>query len=240
MLVTLTITRYPRRYIPFAVLSMALFRIPLWLNRDISFFKLMGCGKNGSFDKNPDWQQWAIMAVHKNLEAGQLPSNDTALHTMFKKFIPGWLRLFKCETWSIFLLPVQCHGTWDKKMPFLTSGSNTAVTGPVAVLTRATIRLSKLKAFWSNVDAVAGTMAAADGFVTSVGIGEIPYIRQATFSIWQNAAAMKAFAYSMPRHREVIQKTRSEAWYSEEMFARFVPLQTFGSINGQNPFPAKA
>jgi hypothetical protein len=38
---------------------------------------------------------------------------------------------------------------------------------------------------------------------------------------------MKAFAYKMQEHRNVIQKTRTRNWYSEEMFTRFRVLQTF-------------
>jgi hypothetical protein len=44
---------------------MAIHRFPLWFNKKISFFKLMGCGKNGTFDKNPDWQQWGILTVNQ-------------------------------------------------------------------------------------------------------------------------------------------------------------------------------
>jgi hypothetical protein len=56
MITTLTIVRYPR-YIGWAgFLSMAIFRLPLWFNNQIVFWKLMGCGKNGTFDKSPDWR----------------------------------------------------------------------------------------------------------------------------------------------------------------------------------------
>ena len=38
-------------------------------------------------------------------------------------------------------------------------------------------------------------------------------------------AMMKKFAYRMPKHKEVIQKTRKEKWYSEDMFTRFTIQQ---------------
>jgi hypothetical protein len=31
------------------------------------FLKLLGSGKNGFFDKSPDWQQWGILTVHDSL-----------------------------------------------------------------------------------------------------------------------------------------------------------------------------
>ena len=78
-------------------------------------------------------------------------------------------------------------------------------------------------------------MSGANGFITSFGIGEVPWIKQATFSIWRSKADMKKFAYTMQQHADVIRKTRKENWYSEDMFIRFVPLAAYGSINGKNP-----
>ncbi|MEX0636129.1 MAG: hypothetical protein WD135_05125, partial [Ferruginibacter sp.] len=52
---------------------------------------------------------------------------------------------------------------------------------------------------------------------------------------WDSKAAMKAFAYGMKEHAEVIQKTRKQDWYSEDMFTRFKIKQVLGSIkmNGE-------
>ena len=232
MLVTLTIIRYPKKYISLAVLAMAMHHIPLWLNKKISFYKLLGCGKNGTFDKNPDWQQWGILTVRENLESINTAQLNVSL---FGRFIQKWLQFFNTETWTILLEPIEGHGKWDGKEPFGQHPKQNSYNGPVAVLTRASIRLSKLKAFWSNVGKVAVQMDGAKGFITSVGIGEIPYVKQATFSIWQSKEDMKAFAYNMREHQEVIKKTRKENWYSEDMFTRFIPLQSFGTIKGCNP-----
>ena len=232
MLVTLTIIRYPKKYISLAVLAMAMHHIPLWLNKKISFYKLLGCGKNGTFDKNPDWQQWGILTVRENLESINTAQLNVSL---FGRFIQKWLQFFDTETWTILLEPIEGHGKWDGKEPFGQHPKQNSYNGPVAVLTRASIRLSKLKAFWSNVGKVAVQMDGAKGFITSVGIGEIPYVKQATFSIWQSKEDMKAFAYNMREHQEVIKKTRKENWYREDMFTRFIPLQSFGTIKGCNP-----
>jgi heme-degrading monooxygenase HmoA len=239
MQVTLTIINYPRRFTYFALLAMAVHRFPLWLNGNISFFKLLGSGKNGTFDIHPDWQQWGIFAVSKQKlkdpiwDKGQLPAS------LYGPFISKWLRLFKCETWTIFLEPLEGHGAWSGRAPFGQLPKGTDYSGPVATLTRATIRISKLRAFWRNVAGVAVKMDGADGFITSLGIGELPFVKQATFSIWQSREAMKNFAYQMREHREVIQKTRKENWYSEDMFVRFKPLQTYGTIKGKDPLAGK-
>ena len=39
----------------------------------------------------------------------------------------------------------------------------------------------------------------------------------------------------MHQHQEVIKKTRKENWYSEDMFVRFIPLHTNGTIKGSDP-----
>ncbi len=226
MIVSLIIIRYPKYLIPFAVLSMAVFRLPLWLNRNISFWKLLGCGKNGTFDKNPDWQQWGLLCCWKNRED-------------FEKFyangfIPKWWKIFAKEQWLLLLKPVESHGFWSNKKPF-DSGNEKNFTGKVGVLTRATININKLSRFWENVPNVANTMADAPGFITSVGIGEAPLFMQATFSVWDDLESVKNFAYRSKQHAEVIKLTRKEKWYKEELFARFNILESRGTLNGHDP-----
>ena len=239
MTVTLTILRYRKRFIPFALLSMMLFRLPLWLNKKISFWKLLGSGKNGSFDKDPDWQQWGVLAVSSTQwTVGSPESVDLESKQLYKElygsFIAGWIKLFNCEVWTIFLEPVEGHGSWDGKKIFGELPVRTEYEGKIAVLTRATIRLSRLKKFWANVNSVAEQMSNAKGLIGSLGIGEIPWIKQATFSIWESKEAMKEFAYQMKEHTEVIRKTRAEKWYSEDMFTRFKIIGTIGTIRGEH------
>ncbi len=174
----------------------------------------MGCGKNGTFDKHPDWNQWAILI------------NSESPYPITIPFIDGWIKLFNAKVSTITLQPIEGHGTWDGKEAFGQLPKQTDYEGKIAVLTRATIRLSKLTAFWSNVEGVAKQMATADGLITSIGIGEVPFIKQATFSIWESKKQMKDFAYKMKEHAEVIRKTKKEDWYSEEMFVRFKIIET--------------
>ena len=213
---TLTIVRYPSWAIPFALFSMAIFRLPLWLNKSISFSKLMGSGKNGTFDKRPDWRQWAILTVHNKISF-----ENTLPPAWYGKFIYYYWHLCKCKAIHYLLEPLEGHGVWDGKQAFGPLPKQTEYSGEIAVLTRATIRLKKLKNFWAHVGGAAHEMAEAEGFVTSYGIGEIPWIKQATFSIWKSKEHMRNFAYKMKGHAEVVRKTRKENWYSEEMFVRF-------------------
>jgi hypothetical protein len=233
MFAFLTVVRYPKLLSWAGFLSMAYFRLPLLFNKRISFYKLMGCGRNGTFDKVPDLQQWAILAVSsENQNSSQNCLNETDI---YGKFINRWWKLFRCTKWTIVLKPIEGHGNWDGKEAFGALPRSSEYDGPIAVLTRATIRPGKLKHFWRHVDGVAKVMTSVDGFITSIGIGEVPWIKQATFSVWKNKESLKTFAYKMKEHVEVVKKTRQEKWYSEDMFVRFKVVASHGSLRGDNP-----
>jgi hypothetical protein len=221
MRVTLIIARYPWWAVPFAFLSMMLFRFPLMADKSITFWRLMGSGKNGTFTLVPDLQQWAIILVHHN-EYNQL--NYERLTS--SAFINAYHKFFNVKLFAYLLEPIEGHGLWNGMEVFGSLPKQTAYEGNIAVLTRATIRISQLRAFWKNVPAVNRHMKHAGGLLQSFGIGEIPLIKQATFSIWTSKSAMKDFAYGMQDHKEVIRKTRNEKWYSEEMFTRFKIIDT--------------
>lgn len=230
MYASLIIVRYPRWMGWAGLFSMAFFRIPLWFNSSLSFWKLMGSGRNGTFSKMPDWRQWAVLLVHQNCK-----QPEQAVPAFFAR----WWSFFGCDQWTLHLEAMEGHGMWDGKPVFGTLPKQSNYEGPVGILTRATIRIGKLGRFWEHVNGVAERMAGAPGLITSVGIGETPWIKQATFSIWENKEVMKDFAYRMKEHADVIRKTKSEQWYSEEMFVRFKILRSEGSLNGKLPFEIK-
>ena len=244
MYTILTIIRYPKWMGWAGFVSMALFRLPLWLNRSVSFWKLLGCGKNGSFDSSPDWRQWGMLTVlPKQISTDWvlLPSsNGNDILGNLSPFIAKFISLCKGEVWTLILEPIEGHGKWDGKECFGELPKQTAYDGVIGILTRATIRLQKLRAFWKNVDGVASQMNSAPGFITSVGIGEVPWIKQATFSIWESKEQMKQFASKMQEHAEVIRKTRKENWYSEDMFVRFKILASYGSLQGHDPLKKRS
>lgn len=190
----------------------------------------MGCGKNGTFDIMPELTQWAMLSVHENIL-----QKEINVKLLYGPFIQQWINLFAKETLIIQLNPISGHGSWDGKNAFASSYQSDASPGPIATLTRATIRINKLKHFWKNVAPVANKMTSAKGYRFSVGIGEIPWIKQATFSIWDSEEDMKHFAYKMKEHSEVIKKTRKEKWYSEDMFVRFKVISVVGEMANFSP-----
>lgn len=234
---SITLIKYRKRYLYFALTAMGLHSLILYFNRKIRFHKTLGCGKGGSFSKWPDWQQWGILVVKDEISSQLQPeaSEQDILRQIYGPLLAGWWKFFGCETWTVILQPLEGHGTWDGKQAFGELPPKTDYEGPLAVLTRASIRISKLNRFWAHVGGAASDMEKADGFLFSQGIGEWLWVRQATLSFWQSKEHMKQFAYKMQNHAEIVRKTRQEKWYSEDMFVRFKVLKTEGTLNGIDP-----
>jgi hypothetical protein len=234
----LTVVRYPKWLAWAGFLSMAFFRFPLYFNKKAFFYKLMGCGKNGTFDKTPDLRQWGLLVVTATQEA-EFSKKNINQKKIYGRFITSWWKFFNCTNWTMVLEPIEGHGTWDGKKAFGNLPKNSDYEGMIAVLTRATIRINRLSNFWKHVDGVAKKMASSKGFITSLGIGEVPWIKQATLSIWDSKESMRTFSYKMSEHAEVIRKTREEKWYSEDMFVRFKIIASTGTLNHENPLKGK-
>ncbi len=92
--------------------------------------------------------------------------------------------------------------------------------------------MHKAPAFWRLAPAAQTALEAASGCWLAVGLGEAPFLRQATFSVWNNVAAMDAYARA-GAHRESIRAAQSQQFFSESMFVRFVPLSIHGTWRGR-------
>ena len=193
----------------------------------LKFFKMMGSGHGLGFSLKPNFNRYGLLCVWEN---------EQAAATFIAENLP-FLNYLKqtSEHWTIWLKPLQSHGLWDGVNPFPETDANLKTNGPIAALTRATIRLKALPSFWKYVPQTSQALKEADGLLCSIGLGELPFIRQATFSVWENAEALKNYAYKNALHKEVIKRTRDENWYKEELFARFVPVKAEGLWNGRNP-----
>jgi hypothetical protein len=196
----------------------------------LSFWRLLGSGRGTSMSLGADLRRWALLAVWREERALEefLKSSPVAAR---------WRREAR-ESWQVRLTPLTSRGRWGGVEPFGqdiggTPGPNPG--GPVAVLTRASIRPSRLVPFYRSVPEVDRLLREQDGCLASVGVGEWPLVRQATFSLWRDAGAVRDFAYRGHAHRGVVGRTRAENWYSEELFARFVPYGSEGTWNGADP-----
>jgi hypothetical protein len=217
--------RIAERFWAFAQMALA----PRKLNRidGLRFWKLLGSGHGSGFSLRPNFSRYGLLAVWESIEAADYFFANSELIQSYRQHAE--------EIWTARLLPIQAHGSWSGTNPFLPVTPTALTNGPIAVLTRATIRWSRLSAFWSAVPSTSRALDGANGLLASIGVGEAPFFRQATFSLWRSETEMKAFAYATPGHREAMRRTRDEGWYAEELFARFVPIASEGTWGGRDP-----
>lgn len=225
--VTLNLFRFQYWHKAWAFLQMGRGRFLLKNMPGLRFWKLMGTGKGIGFSMEPDMGQYGLLTVWNTPEEaynfqqrGQLPKAFQR-HAVDKKVF--------------HLVPIKAHGYWSRQQPFNPPLAHVGVplsNLPVAILTRATIAWHSLHRFWQHVPLTSHELAKANGCQFSIGLGEVPFALQATFSIWDNMKAMENFAYNSPDHLNVINKTRKERWYAEELFARFHLLRDLAEHTG--------
>lgn len=192
--------------------------------KGLDFYKLMGTGKGMGFNPFPDWSVYTILQVWDSEESAiEFVENSDLMHKYKNN---------SSEQWTVFLKNITAHGEWSGKNPFQKDVSVDANIGPIAVVTRATIKARYLRTFWKYVPTSEKPLIDNSDLIYTKGIGEVPAVQMATFSLWKSMDAVKKFAYESKEHQIAIQKTRSLGWYKEELFSRFKPYRQIGTWGG--------
>lgn len=189
-----------------------------------AFYKLLGTGGGTGFDWYPDFSTYAFLATWQNRE-------EAMRFFWFNKWYEQYFSKASGH-FRAWLTPIKSHGKWSGTNPF--SSADIEHSGPIAVLTRATIKWKYLPYFWSKVPKVSIAHNDSIGLIYSKGIGEYPLKQQATFSMWKDPESMKRFSYEGDHHKKVVQLTRKLDWYSEELFARFRIDHTEGNLSSMD------
>jgi len=221
-LTTITFFKF-RKNKGWAFAQMGLVPSKLQQKSGLRFFKLMGTGGGNGFSLWPDFGTYAFLGVWDNQKsADDFLSNNDIIKTYYQK--ASSIRTIK-------MLPVKSHGLWGGQNPFLEHKIQTDDSElPVAVITRATLHPSRLFSFWRSVPSASAAIENTEGVQYFKGIGEWPFVQQATLSLWDSFESVKQFAYRDKTHASIIKKTRSQQWYSEDLFARFLVLSDTGFI----------
>ncbi|MEM7645117.1 MAG: spheroidene monooxygenase, partial [Pseudomonadota bacterium] len=103
----------------------------------------------------------------------------------------------------------------------------------IAALTRATLRPRKALQFWRRVPDISQMVGMNDDVLFKVGVGEVPFLHQVTFSIWPDTTSMARFARTSGPHAQAIQAVRDGDWFAEELYARFRVAEAEGTWHGR-------
>lgn len=211
-LVTLHVWRVPPSAVPRAVARMATDRARARRTPGVRFAKMLGTGSSFGVT-SADPTRWA------KLTCWAAPGPDPVADA-WDRMATGRVRLE--------LAPVASTGRWSRRSPF-GDPRGARPEGPLAVLTRARLRPTRARSFWAAVPAVEAELHGSPGLAAAVAVGEAPFGLQGTFSVWESAAAARAYA-TAPVHAAAVADTTRLGWYAEQLFARFSVTATDGDL----------
>jgi spheroidene monooxygenase len=191
----------------------------------IGFWKLCGSGTGEGFTPLPNTAVYAILATW--------PDEETARRQTAKADIYRRYRRRATEDWTVFLTPTSARGVWSGIKPFTVTEAPRP--GPLAALTRATVKPSIAMKFWRRVPDISAMIGSDRNVAFKIGIGEVPLLHQVTFSIWPDTSSMAEFARADGPHAQAIRAVREGNWFREELYARFRVLGDAGSWQGGSP-----
>ena len=224
--VTLSLFRFPTLAGRLWVFTqMALARLDIRRTPDLMQWKLCGSGTGEGFTPVPNTEVWAILATW--------PSEEIARERIATA--PVWARWRKraAEDWTVFLAATSVRGQWAGTQPFHAVAE--PGEGPLAALTRATVKPKVALKFWGQEPEISKAIGTDPNVAFKIGIGELPWLQQVTFSIWPDTRSMAEFARADGPHARAVRAVREGDWFREELYARFRILGDCGSWGGASP-----
>ena len=187
------------------------------------FCKMLGSGEGGGFTLKPSLSHQGVFA--------SFTDEDSAEAFLASPFFDLYRQHSK-QFFAVRLATYSARGLWSGVAPLHVT-EEAPSQGPIAALTRGSVRLPAAWRFWNYAPQAQNSLLQAQGCLLAAGLGEAPLLRQATFSIWDSHHAMNAYART-GAHGAAIQATQRYGFFSESLFARFIPKRVEGAWNGFN------
>lgn len=197
-----------------------------WLpqrTRGLRFMKTLGSGRNAGFGLMPSPSHQGLFCVFDDDECA---ADFIAASPLLERY-----RQSSNDCLLLRLRPSTSRGAWDGMA--IAGGLPLPADAPVAALTRASIRPRAAASFWRHAPPAQAGLINAPGCELAIGLGEAPLLRQATFSLWRDAAAMDAYART-GAHQTAIRAAWQQQFFSESMFVRFAPVSVEGRWQGRD------
>ena len=195
----------------------------------LRFARVLGSGRDGGFGLEPGLDCQGVFAAFDSAEAAEGFAQHSGVAAAYRERA--------LEHFSLTLQVSSCRGSWGGQT--MAPAAGPAPSGPVAALTRAAIKPTRMREFWRHSPPAEADLAAAPGCRLAVGLGEAPLLRQATFSLWDSVPAMEAYA-RQGAHQRAIRASWGGSYFSEWMFVRFRPLALRGRWHGRDFSPGDA
>lgn len=212
----------------------------------LTMVKVMGSGHGGGFSLRPSATHQGLVCTFSHL--------DWALKFLDSSAVQAY-RSRARECWTGVMSVQSARGHWDKQAWQASSAQALGVSGekedkggqgdpgqgldgmphsgPFAVITRASIVPTKAMAFWRYAPAAQADLVQAPGCLLAMGLGEAPLVRQCTFSLWQDTAAMLQYARH-GAHQVASAAAYKHQFFSESLFVRMQVLQMAGVWQGRS------
>ena len=188
----------------------------------LRFARILGSGHEGGFGLRPSFEHGGVFALFDDEPSAERFIDESPSVQAYRQRSTEFL--------AAMLRATSVRGSWGGQTMVPSTWPQPG--GPVASLTRASIRPRRALAFWRHAAPAQAALADAEGCELLAGLGEAPLFRQATFSLWRNAAAMDAYART-GAHQAAIREAYQQGYFSESMFVRFVPLLLRGRWQGR-------
>jgi len=188
----------------------------------LNFFKLLGCGNNGGFGLKPGLNRQGLFCCFESEKFARNFLKNSMVVKNYKKAAK--------EFFSVELKSFSSRGAWSQNI--IKESTTVPSSGPIASLTRASIKINKAKKFWSLAPSSEISLHSYKGCLLSAGLGEAPILRQATFSIWSDPDSLNSYART-GAHSKAIKMANQEKFFSESMFVRFKPFNAKGVWRGK-------
>lgn len=206
----------------FWAFKMMRLAIPLLQQVDgCSFFKVVGSGAGEGFSVWPDLGTYGLLQVWQDEPSAKAFFDSAPIFQDYKTRSK--------KHWITYARHISGGGTWSGHNPFHASHQINSHNPNIMVITRASIGWRSLLKFWSVVSLSQTSYRGNEGLLFSKGIGEIPAVEMATYSLWKSEADLMKFSHDPKGHGKVSQRSVAKKWFKESLFARFQPYKMEGS-----------
>jgi heme-degrading monooxygenase HmoA len=141
--------------------------------------------------------------------------------------------------WHVRMRPVRVFGAWPKMPGLPKQATPVDDEEPVVVLTLGRPRTRTLPSFLRSSARAEAALDGAPGLLAATGLAHPPRL-VSTFSVWETAAAMRAYAQDAAGpHMAAVHDDRETHFHHESAFIRFRPYLTAGTWRGVDPLAGR-